>query len=91
LLLLLFNNLWVTRESIFDLLRDVLWGARITRDAYMRKGTREPIDRRALYYCRLNIKSDPGIKISPSKDRRVLLVSYNLVANSYHGGLCESL
>jgi hypothetical protein len=39
-LLLLFNDFRVTRESIFDMPRDVLWGARIARDAHMCVKTR---------------------------------------------------
>ena len=86
-LLLPFNDPRVTRESIFNMLRDILWGPRIARDAHVCKGTCEPIDRWSFHHRRLNIKSNPGIKICPGKDRRVLLVSHDLVTNSCRGGL----
>jgi hypothetical protein len=86
-LLLPFNDPCVTRESIFDMLRDVLWGARIAREAHVCKGTCKPIDRWSFHHRRLNIKSNPGIEICPGEDRRVLLMSHDLVANGRRGGL----
>jgi hypothetical protein len=60
----------------------VLWGARVTADAHVGKGTREPVNRGALHHGRLDIETDPGIKVYRIKGPRARVMSYDLV--TYH-------